>query len=83
MLEAELAKLPKALDQPLHFHFTWYCPNKRKDPDNISFAKKFILDGLQVAGVIENDGWKQIAGFSDAFYLDKQNPRVELTISIL
>lgn len=82
-IEAQLNKLPAALNQPLMFHFVWHCDNKRKDPDNISFAKKFILDGLQDAGVITNDGWGQIAGFSDTFILDKDNPRVELIISIV
>lgn len=66
---------------PVHVHFDWYCSNKRKDPDNISFAKKYILDGFQEAGFMENDGWKQIKGFSDAFHIDKSNPRVVVTIT--
>lgn len=60
--------------------FRWYCKNQKKDPDNISFAKKFILDGMVKAGVLENDGWKQVAGFQDEFYLDKQHPRVEVEL---
>lgn len=59
-------------------HFTWICKNKKKDPDNIAFAKKFILDGLVKAGVLENDGWKHIKGFTDMFKVDKDNPRVEV-----
>lgn len=73
-------KLPAAIEIPLTFHFTWYCSHKRKDPDNMAFAKKFILDGLQDAKVIKNDGWNQVAGFTDSFVLDKENPRVELEI---
>lgn len=60
--------------------FRWYCKNQKKDPDNICFAKKFILDGMVKAGVIDNDGWKQISGFEDEFYLDKQHPRVEVEL---
>jgi len=60
--------------------FTWYCANEKKDPDNISFAKKFILDGLVSAGVLENDGWKQIEGFEDRFEVDKANPHIEVEI---
>lgn len=59
---------------------TWYCKNMRKDPDGISFAKKFILDGMQEAGIIENDGWKQIAGFEDVFEVDKTNARIEIEL---
>jgi len=62
------------------FKFTWYRKNRRTDPDNIAFSKKVILDGLQEAGIIENDGWKHIAGFHDYFKVDKDNPRVEVEI---
>lgn len=58
----------------------WYEPNRRRDLDNIAAGKKFILDGLQAIGKIENDGWKQIAGFTDTFEVDKQDPRVEVKI---
>ena len=60
--------------------FTWYRKNRRSDPDNIIFAKKFILDAMQQVGIIENDGWKQIVGFVDEWKVDKDNPRVEITV---
>lgn len=60
--------------------FNWYCKNQMKDPDNISFAKKFVLDGLVKSGVLPNDGWKQIEGFEDKFIIDKENPRLEIEI---
>jgi len=66
---------------PITIAFHWFAPDKRKDPDNIAFAKKFLLDGCQDAGLIENDGWKQIAGFSDSFHIDKESPRVEMVIT--
>ena len=31
--------------------FEWHS-STRHDPDNVAFAKKFILDGLQAAGVL-------------------------------
>jgi hypothetical protein len=58
--------------------FYWYVSNTRKDPDNIAFAKKYILDGLVDAKVLRNDRWKQISGFEDKFYVDKVKPRVEV-----
>jgi len=35
---------------------------------------------MQQVGIIENDGWSQIAGFEDRFEVDKDNPRVEIEI---
>jgi len=52
------------------YMFIWYEPNKRRDPDNIAFAKKFVFDGLIQAGIIKNDGWGNIAGFTDRFIHD-------------
>ena len=43
-------------------HFIWYEERMNRDPDNICSARKFILDAMQEAGVLENDGWKQIKG---------------------
>lgn len=63
------------------FVFRWYCKNRRKDKDNIASAKKFIFDGLIKAGVLKNDGWAEIGDFRDEFYIDKESPRVEVTIA--
>lgn len=60
--------------------FRWYEPNKKRDLDNICFAKKFILDALVKNGVIESDGWKGVVGFTDEFFVDAENPRIEVTI---
>lgn len=65
---------------PVRITFHWYRVNKRSDPDNVEFAKKFILDGLQKSRVIKNDGWNQIASTHNEFYIDKNNPRVEVVI---
>lgn len=59
----------------------WYEPNRRRDFDNISSATKFILDSLVKCGVLDNDGWKQLAPeLHHKFYLDKTDPRVEIFI---
>ena len=68
---------------PVRITYRWYCKNKRKDKSNIAFAKKFIEDGLVVAGVLKNDGWNDIEGFNDRFYIDKANPRIEVDITEL
>ena len=68
----------KKIEYPIWVEIQWYCKNKKKDPDNISFSKKFILDGLRKAGVLSNDGWKQIVGFQDLFFIDSKIPRTEV-----
>ena len=64
----------------IELDITYYCKNRRKDPDNIAAAKKFILDGLVKAEVISNDGWKEVAGWKERWERDKDNPRVEVEI---
>ena len=53
--------------------YTWIEPNKKRDKDNIAFAKKFIQDALVKNGVLNNDGWREIDGFSDLFKVDPDN----------
>lgn len=71
-------KLPKY--KWVKLNITWYCKNRRKDPDNIAAAVKFIFDGFVEAGVIENDGWKQNKGWTNTFEVDKENPRVVIEV---
>jgi Holliday junction resolvase RusA-like endonuclease len=74
------AKKLNSIKGMVNIKITWYCKNQKKDPDNIAFAKKFILDGLVKAGVLENDGWNSILSFEDVFEVDKDRPRVEIEI---
>lgn len=66
--------------EKIDLEINWICKDKRKDKDNIIAGTKFILDGLVVAGVIENDGWKQIGDITHKFDVDKHNPRIEVII---
>ncbi|EOE6423505.1 hypothetical protein ACKO7J_002246 [Enterococcus hirae] len=52
-----------SFELPVRLSITWYMKNRRKDPDNIAFAVKFILDGLVNAGALPNDGWNEIVAF--------------------
>lgn len=65
---------------PVKLKMAWYCRDNRKDIDNVAFAKKFILDGLVAARVLENDSRRFVSGFTDEFFIDKKNPRVEVEI---
>lgn len=53
--------------EPVHVTFVWLEPNRRRDKDNVAFAKKFILDALQKKGVLQGDGNRWITGFTDEF----------------
>lgn len=50
-----------------HVHLTWYEPSKRRDPDNIASAIKFVLDAMQEVGILSNDGWEHIISLHHAF----------------
>ncbi len=75
-----LKRLPKNQFKRISISFLWVEKNRRRDKDNICFAKKYILDAMQKMEILENDGWEQIACFSDAFAIDKARPRVEVSI---
>ena len=66
--------------KPVRVSFLWVEKDKRRDLDNIAFAKKFILDGLVSAGVLENDNATRVIGLNDEFAYDKKNPRIEVVI---
>lgn len=68
------------IKQPVKIAFRWYEKNSRRDMDNIAFAKKFILDALVKKGVLQDDGWKWVKGFTDEFFIDKKNPRIEVEL---
>lgn len=65
---------------PVVIQIDWYTKDKKKDPDNVSFAKKFILDAFVINKILVNDGRNQIEGFRDNFYVDKVAPRIEVFI---
>ena len=69
------------ISKRVKIEFHWYEPNKKRDLDNISsFGRKVIQDALVDCGVLKNDGWKNISGFTDMFFVDSQNPRIEVIL---
>lgn len=66
---------------PVVLRFAWYEPNKKRDHDNVSsFGRKVIQDALVKTRVLEDDGWDYVTGFTDEFYCDRKNPRIEVVI---
>nr|WP_300838917.1 RusA family crossover junction endodeoxyribonuclease [uncultured Acetatifactor sp.] len=69
------------IERPVFMEYTWTERNRRRDLDNISsFGRKVIQDALVDAGVLRDDGWKYVVGFSDRFQVDKENPHIEVRI---
>lgn len=56
----------------------WVEKNKMRDPDNIVAAKKYICDGLIMAGLLLDDDWNYITGFTDTWEVGE--PGVWVTV---
>lgn len=66
---------------PAEFFFEIREPNRKRDPDNLaSGCQKVVLDSLKEAGLLENDGWKQVAGIHTTWTVDEKRPGVMLTV---
>ena len=66
---------------PVRMVYRWYEKDRRRDLDNVSsYGRKVIQDALVETGILQNDGWKQITGFSDDFYVDRKYPRIEVEL---
>lgn len=65
-------KLPK-YNNPIKIHFHWVEENKRRDLDNVCFAKKFILDSMVKSGKLKNDNRNFVKGFMDTFEYGKES----------
>ena len=66
--------------RPFYLHCTWIEPNMRRDKDNVRAGVKFILDALQETGVIRNDGWREVVGFTDSYKVNRKDPRIIVEI---
>jgi len=60
--------------------FRWVEKSKKRDKDNIACGKKFILDALVQAGILHDDGWMHVTGFTDSFTVDALRPGVLVTL---
>lgn len=70
-LIAKSAKFKLPENKIFDVEIIWFTPNNKTDHDNISFAKKFIFDGLQKAKSLQNDSPKFIRNFSEKFLVNK------------
>ena len=71
----------KPIKYPVKIIYRFYEENKKRDKDNVSgIAHKFVQDALVESGILKDDGWDYVVGFSDEFYIDRENPRIEITL---
>jgi len=78
---AKSARTPR-MTGPVVLAFEWREASRRRDPDNfVGGGRKLVLDGLVQAGVLEDDGWKQVAGFTDTWKV-AGDPGVMVTLTL-
>lgn len=72
------------IDRPVVIKYRWFEKSRKRDLDNISsFGRKVIQDALVTSRVLKDDGWDSIIGFTDQFFIDKNNPRIEVEIEVI
>lgn len=71
----------KKVVTPCYIGWYWWTKDARKDCDNVFFSKKWVLDGMKMAGIIPDDSFKYIVGSAYEYRgISKDNPRLELEI---
>lgn len=74
-------RLPK-FERPVLITFYWIEPNGRRDLDNIGgSARKWIIDGLVKAGVLNDDGQKWVRGIQEFVAQDPLDPKIVIDIT--
>ncbi|MFA5186672.1 MAG: hypothetical protein WC551_09370 [Patescibacteria group bacterium] len=58
----------------------YYATNRRRDQDNATAALKAAYDGIVDSGLVGDDDIRHMRRDSPEFAIDKDHPRVELTI---
>lgn len=66
-------------EKPVKLHFRWVESTRRRDQDNVAFAKKFILDAMVKSGKLKDDNRRYVTAFTDTFEYGREN-KVILTI---
>ena len=66
-----LNRLPE-FKNPIKIDFIWIEKNKKRDLDNVSFSKKFILDALVECKKIKNDNQNWVKSFTDSVEIGKE-----------
>lgn len=72
------------IEKPVLIYYRFYEKDRRRDGDNIlSCAAKFVQDSLTKTHVLAEDNRNCIPHFYHDVFVDKENPRIEVTITEL
>ena len=72
------------IDKPIEVYYHIYAKDKKHDRPNIGYAFcKSFLDALQMAKVIDSDGWDHVINTHFEYDISKDNPRVEVFIKVI
>lgn len=66
--------------QKVWLDFFYFEKDKTKLPRVIAYKKNYIIDQLVSEDIIPNQGWDCIGGITDSFFIDEENPRIEVHI---
>lgn len=75
-------QLPRLeITKPVYIVYDLFEATAKRDLSNCgAMATKIIEDALQQCKVIKNDNQRYMRGYSHNFYIDRENPRIEVTI---
>ena len=59
----------------------YHKTNRRRDGSNFNAMLKGAFDGIVDAGLVVDDDARHWTTLPPEFYIDKENPRVEITIT--
>lgn len=65
--------------KPVVISFEWMEKTARRDIDNTSFGKKFILDALVASGILPDDTRQWVRGFRETFPVG-QEEKITITL---
>jgi len=65
----------------IRLHYKVYAARNGTDGHNIrAVIEKFFMDGLVDCGAIEDDDISHVLGDTSEYFIDKENPRIEIEI---
>ena len=72
------------LEAPIAIKYMIYAKDKKHDRMNLgSCLDKCFCDALQTMKILANDGFDDVVDIKFEYFLDRQNPRAEITITEL
>lgn len=70
------------IKHPVTLDYFIYEGTYKRDWDNVlSVVTKYVQDALVRTGVLQNDNQRWVKGFTQRFGVDRERPRIELTIT--